>query len=250
MSDEQRIEDELLSHIGAHRSIRKFKPVELSDADARRAVEAAQMAATSSNIQAYSLLRVRDAERRAQLAELCGGQPYVAEAGAFFVVCGDLRRHLLVAEDQGLPNEQNLECFLLAAVDASLFAQNLVLAFEAMGLGICYIGGLRNRLPEVDALLELPAGVLPLYGLCVGVPDQEPGQRPRLRHEAVLFEERYPSDDEMRAHIAEYDERMRSYYEQRGKPGYDWSGGLARRFRKKTREHLAAFYRDKGARLD
>lgn len=234
----------------AHRSIRRFAEEELADDVLRKAVAAAQMAATSSNIQAYSVLRVRDPERREQLAELCGGQSQVAKSGAFLVLSADVRRHLLAAEAKETANEQNLESFLQALIDASLFGQNLALALESLGYGVCYIGGLRNQLTKVDELLALPRGVWPLFGLCVGRPAEEPGLRPRLRPEAVLFDEQYPSDDEIRADIAEYDDRMASYYEERGKPGYDWSRGLVRVFARKRREHLESFYKSKGASFD
>ena len=50
-------------------------------------------------------------------------------------------------------------------------------ALEAMGYGICYVGALRNRLPDVDALLKLPPGVFPLFAMSVGVAvrDRRPG---------------------------------------------------------------------------
>lgn len=233
-----------------HQSVRSFDPTELDASEVRAAIEAARWASTSSNVQAYSLLRVTDPGRRERLAELSGGQPQVAQAPAFFVVCGDQRRHRLVAADAGQPYAANLETFLLAVVDASLFAQNLALAFESLGWGICFIGGLRNRLPEVDALLELPEGVLPLYGLCAGRPAEENGQRPRLPLEAVYFEDRYPDDSELRALIARYDRVSAEYYAARGAPGRDWSGGIWRKFRQPRREHLAQFYRSKGALLD
>lgn len=242
-------ENPVLACMARHRTVRRYEDRPVDDADVRRAVAAAQMAATSSNIQAYALLRVRDAERRARLVELTGGQPQVSSAGAFFVVCGDQRRHRLLAEREGRPFEANLETFLLAAVDASLFAQNLALAFESMDLGICYIGGLRNQLPEVDALLELPADVFPFYGMCVGYPAEDPGQRPRLPVDAVLFEEDYPSDEVLLERIAAYDRTMAAYYAARGKPGYDWSGGISRKFARPVREHLLAYYERKGARF-
>lgn len=233
-----------------HRSVRHYRAEPLDEAELREAVSAAQMASTSSHGQAYGLLRVRDDAKRARLMELCGGQAMVREAGAFFVVLGDLRRHWLIAEDAGREAVDNLETFLLAVVDASLFAQNLALALEARGYGICYIGGLRNRLREVDELLALPRGVLPLYGLCAGEPARREGRKPRLPLEAVLFDERYPDDERMRALVAEHDRVMAAYYEQRGAPGRDWSQGVARKVAQARREYLAAYYRDKGAVLD
>jgi len=232
-----------------HRSIRRFAPEELDGGTLRRAVEAAQMAASSSNIQAYSLLHIRDAGKRERLAELCGAQAMVATAGAFLVVCGDARRHRLLAERTGRAFVANLETFLLAVVDASLFAQNLALALESEGLGICFVGGLRTRLPEADRVLAIPDDVFPLFGLCVGVPAEEPAPRPRLPVEAILFDERYPGDEELLARIARYDETMSAYYARRGKRGYDWSGGVSRKFAKPLREHLHDYYRSKGAHL-
>ena len=243
--------DDVLALMRAHRTIRRFAPDPVPGEHVDAAVEAARMASTSSHIQAYALLRVTDASERARLAELCGGQPQVAEAGAFFVVAGDRRRHALAAGvDADRPSDasaDNLETFLLCAVDASLFAQNLVLAFESMGYGVCYVGGLRNELGAVVELLELPRGVLPFYGLCVGVPAHDPGQRPRLPVRAIWFEERYPSDEAVRALVAEQDAEMARWYAERGKPGHDWSGGVQRRFARRVRETLRAVYERQGA---
>lgn len=241
--------DDLRSLLEAHRSIRRFRDRPLEERLVERSVAAAQWASSSSNVQAYALLRVRSAQTRAQLAELAGGQPQVREAAAFFVLLGDQRRHQLAAERAGRDYVPNLETFLVAAIDASLFAQNLVLAFESEGLGVCYIGGLRNELRAVDRLLELPPDVFPLYGLCVGWPAEEPLPRPRLPLEAVLCEERYPSDATVHAALERYDAESARYYEKRGNPGHDWTGGVTRKFARARRPELAAFYEAKGARL-
>ncbi|MEW6073469.1 MAG: NADPH-dependent oxidoreductase [Planctomycetota bacterium] len=240
----------VLATMAAHRSIRRYAAGELADETVRRAVAAAQMASTSSNYQAYSLLRVRDPSRRARLAALCGGQDHVARSGAFFVVAGDQRRHWIVAQVAGRPFEANLETFLVMAIDASLFAQNLALAFESLGCGMCFIGGLRLSLGEVDELLALPPHVFPFFGLVVGDAAEDPDRRPRLPVEAVLLEERYPDDATIRAAIARYDEAMGRYYAERGKPGHTWSGGIARAFAQRRRTDLLDYYRSKGAVLE
>lgn len=242
--------DGVLDLLAAHRTVRDFEDRPVPDEDIARAVRAAQQTATSSWIQAYGLIQVTDPDERARLVELTGGQPQVARAGAFFVVCGDVRRHRLVAEDAGAEYASNLETFLLPVVDASLFAQSLVLAFEALGYGTCYVGGLRNDLPEVDRLLDLPHGVLPLFGLCVGIPASDPGRRPRLPVEAVWVRDRYPRDEQVRAAVAAQDEQAASYYNARGAPGRTWSGGLWRKFARPSRESLLAYYRSKGARFE
>jgi FMN reductase (NADPH) len=234
---------EVLRVMSAHRSIRKFQSLPVPDEHIRAAV-------ASSWIQGYALLQVEDSETRRALVPLVGDQLQVAEAGAFFAILGDTRRHRLLAERAGAPYANNLEVFLLAAIDASLFAQNLALAFESQGYGICYIGGLRNELPAVDRLLELPHGVYPLYGMTVGVPAEDPAPRPRLPVEAVWSKDRYPTDEEVLAQVAAHDEDARAYYTVRGAPNRDWSGGTWRKFRAPMRTDLARYYMGKGASFD
>lgn len=239
----------VLDQIQAHRSIRKYASTPVPDEEIAACVRAAQQAATSSHVQAYGLLQVTDPARREALAELTGGQAQVHEAGAFFVVFGDQRRHRLAARKAGREYAPNLETFLVATIDASLFAQNLVLGFESLGYGTCYIGGLRTRIAEVDLLLELPQDCLPLFGLCVGVPAADAERRARLPLEAVWMKDRYASDEEVEAWIDRHDEEMAREYEARGLSGRSWSGGVARKFERPTREHLLAYYTGKGARL-
>ena len=255
--DPAALADTVLGHLAAHRSVRRFADVELPDEDLRRAVAAARMASTSSHVQAWSLLRVTDPDERARLAELCGGQRQVAEAGAFLVVQADVRRHRLAAERAGKPLARNLEAFLVAVIDASLAAQNLAVALEAMDYGICYIGGLRNDLAAVDELLELPDDVYPLFGLCAGVPAElpedhpaTPVHRPRLPVDGLLFDGRYPDDATLLTHMDTHDAEMAAHYAARGKDGHTWTGGLVRRNARSMREELAAFYRQKGAVLE
>ena len=236
--------------IAAHRTVRAFEPTPVSEETIERCVRAARQAATSSNVQAYCLLQVTDPAERARLRELSGDQSQVEESGAFFVLCADERRHALIASDAGSSPARNFESFLVAVIDATLFVQNLVLAFESEGLGTCYIGGLRTHIQEVDALLELPNGVYPLFGLCVGTPAGDPGTRPRLDPRALWFEGRYPDDDRTREWIAEHDARAAEYYAERGAAGRSWSAGLLRKITTHLRAGLQSFYASKGAGVD
>ncbi len=239
----------ILDCLRAHRTIRAYKHAALPRERILEAVRCAQAAATSSHVQPYCLIQVEDSAERERLAELSGGQQQVAEAGAFFVICADQRRFRAMARARDVDFAPNFESFLVGVVDASIFAQNLVVAFEALGYGTCYIGGLRTRLAEVDELLELPGDVFPLFGLCVGEMADDPGPKPRLAPEAVLFQSRYPTDDELAAQIAEYDARMATYYAERGLAGRNWSGGVSRKFSAEQRVDLFDYYSSRGANL-
>lgn len=242
--------DDVLRLLASHVSVRAFDSSPLDEGQLTRCVAAAQQAATSSNVQAYSCIRLDAKSERAALAELCGGQTQVAEAAEFLVICADLRRNDLVARAAGGAVVANLEAFLLATIDASLFAQNLTVACEAHGLGTCYIGGLRNRISEVDQLLELPRLVLPLFGLCIGHPAARNDVKPRLAASAVLHEGRYPSDAAVLAAVGDYDETLVPHFATRGTPHHTWSGSIARKFTGALRPHLSTYYRSKGVELD
>ncbi|MEN0061992.1 MAG: NADPH-dependent oxidoreductase [Myxococcota bacterium] len=242
--------NEVIELLMQHRSIRAFKPEPVPDAHIETAVAAGQAASTSSAVQAYSLLQITDPTVRKRLVELTGGQTKVASSGAFFIVLGDSRRHRIAADAHDTAYDARLEAFLVATVDASLFAQNLCIAFESMGYGICYIGGLRNQLDEVDAMLGLPEGVYALYGLCVGVPDQAPTARPRLAPRAVWMKDRYADDSTVQADLDAYDKEYREYRKARGASDDGWSTIVATSHAKPKRVYLAEYYRKKGARLD
>lgn len=232
-----------------HRSIRRFKEDPVPDQQVAAAVRSGQMAATSSAVQAYSVIRVKDPGKRAELAAIAGPQEKVVRCGAFLVVCGDTRRHRVLCERAGAPYVNTFENFLVAVIDASLFAQNTVLAFESMGYGTCYIGGLRNDLDAVGRVLSLPEGVYPFFGLCVGVPDEAPGPRPRLPEDAVLFEDAYPDDDALLDGVSRYDAAYRAYLSERGAPARGWSEAMVGMHATPTRDQVGAFYAFQGARL-
>lgn len=249
--------NDVIEQMLAHRSIRRFTDDPVHDADIASAVEAGQMASTSESIQSYCMMRIRDEAKLERLVELTGDQTKVVRCGAFFVVCGDTRRHRLLIEREGRSYDARFEALLLSIVDASLFAQNMVLAFESMGYGACYIGGLRNDLPRVQELLGFPEGVLPLFGLCVGRPDQSPTSRPRLPVDCVLFEETWPEDHEMLESLDSYDRTMTEYYGTRtGNASgtvpspQGWNDRMVEKFTTPRRPEVAPYFRKQGASLD
>ena len=240
----------IINQMHAHRSIRAYTGEVMPDSELHAAFEAAQCASTSANVQVYSVVRVTDKETLQAMIGLTGGQEKVAQCGTFLVICGDLRRHRLLARRASCECVENLESFLMCAIDTSLFAQSLALATESLGWGTCFIGGLRNDLAAVGELLNVPQGVYPFFGLCIGRADEEPWKRPRLPINAVLFDDRYPDDEAMLAMMQEYDEHMAAYYEQRGASGRRWIGQMELFFAKPRRTGDRSFYESQGASLE
>ena len=150
-----------------HRSIRQFKDEPISDSMLKSIIESAEHAATSNFIQAYSIIRVTNKENRKLLAEFSGSQPWIEACPVFLVFCADLKR----AEDACTIEKKEMdsgytEQFIVATVDATLAAQNAMIAAESLGLGGVFIGGIRNEPEKVCDLLRLPNHVYPVFGLC------------------------------------------------------------------------------------
>lgn len=62
----------LIDHLLAHRSVRAYLPDPVSDDSLAAIIAAAQSAASSSNLHAWSVVAVRDPARKARLAEYAG----------------------------------------------------------------------------------------------------------------------------------------------------------------------------------
>jgi nitroreductase len=238
----------VMNLLQAHRSIRKFTDRPVPDQLLREIVKSGQAAATSSNLQATTVIRVRDAAVRQAIADLAGGQQYVVTAGAFLMFCADLDRPRRACEMGGGDFVPGMtEHFIIATIDAALFAQNCAVAAESAGLGVCYIGGIRNDPEQVSRLLDLPVQVYPVFGFCLGYPAQDPEIKPRLPLEVVLKEGRYQSAGD-REGIRAYDEQLRHYYRTRtgGRKESCWTEEMKALVGKEDRPHMRGFLKSRG----
>lgn len=233
--------DELLDHS----SVRSFTDAPLPEGTLQALIAAAQSAASSSNLQVWSVVAVQNPERKARLAGFAGNQAHIHQAPLLLVWLADLSRVSRLAEREGVALEAvpYLESLLLGTIDAALAAQNAVVALESLGLGSVYIGAIRNDIEAVARELELPPQVYPVFGLCVGhpSPDRPAKVKPRLPQAAVLHHETYGVETEHPA-IEQYDARLGAFYKQEGLKAAGWSEQVIARLRSVTnlhgREHL------------
>ncbi len=240
--------NETIYLLKAHRSIRKFTDQPVNQETVRELISAGQCAATSSFIQACTVIQVDDQQTRDLLCDYAAGQLYVKEAPVFLVFCADMQRHRLACSMHDAPMLSGFtEQFITATVDCALFAQNVLIGAESLGLGGCYIGAIRNRIAEVDELLGLPELVYPLFGMCLGYPAQNPETKPRLPVDVVLKRGRY-DDSGDRASITDYDESVRNYYRTRtgGAKNDSWSEQISEMLVKEARPHMLSYLQAKG----
>ncbi len=240
--------NEVIRLLQSHRSVRKFTDQAITQDVLEELIKCGQSAATSSFIQACTVIQVEDKDAREQLVEYAGGQVYVASAARFLVFCADMKRHQLACDmHQADMLKGYTEQFITATVDCALFAQNVLTAAESMGIEGVYIGGIRNQIQAVTELLALPDLVYPVFGMCLGYPAQDPEVKPRLPLAVVLKKNRYDDSDDT-ASIAAYDEQVREYYRMRtgGSKDTAWSEQISDMLVKEARPHMLDYLKSRG----
>jgi nitroreductase len=210
----------------SHRSIRGYRSDPLPEGTLETLIAAAQSAASSSNLQLWSAVVVRDQATKVELAKIAGDQKHIEQCPLFLVWLADLSRNERVAGEAKVMLEAppHFETFLVAAVDAALAAQNAVTAAESLDLSTVYIGAMRNDPLRVKELLGLPDQTMAVFGLCVGyaAADTDNEVKPRLPQPAVVFSEKYgnPEEPDLRA---AYDELMMTFSDRQGMGAVSWS---------------------------
>jgi len=172
--------NEIMQFLNSHASVRQFKEQDISAEAVETILTTAQRSPTSSNVQAYSAIIVRDKSKKQELSRLSGGQKHVETCPLFVVFCADLYRLKYLNEQRGYAfNGDYTEAFIIATVDATLVAGRALMAAQALGIG----------------------------GVMVGYPKAVPEVKPRLQWEGLFFEEQYDSSIFDRV-IKAYDETI------------------------------------------
>ena len=183
---------ERMESLKQRRTIRKYQQKDISSDLLNDLLETACRASTVGNMQVYSVIVTRDADRKAKLAPAHFNQPMVQTAPVVLTFCIDLRRFSKwCVQRKAEPGYNNFEWFVTGAVDALLEAQTFCVAAEEKGLGICYLGTTTYNPQMIIEALELPELVFPITTVTVGWPAEVPAQVDRLPLEAVVHEEIY-----------------------------------------------------------
>jgi len=222
----------------AHRSVRAFDGAPLDDAVVDTLVAAAQSASTSSNLQSWSVVVVRDPEHKHAVATLSGDQEFIRDAPLFLVFVADWARGAELARGRGEASEgiDFLDSTLVATVDAAIAAQNAIVAAEALGLGAVFVGAVRNNPRELAGLLGLPDASFPVVGVAVGAPAAHDRSevKPRLPQSVVRHDETYrPAASEA---LEEYDRTLRLFNSSQGRVG-GWIESVVARVRSRGALH-------------
>lgn len=253
--------DPAVEKLLAHRTQRLYTDEPVPAAILDTLLAAALSAASKSDLQQVSMIRIRDRAIRERIGALIPAMPWIVQAPEFFIVCGDNRRIRRVCELRGLGfANDTMDAVLNATIDAAIAMQTMVCAAEIMGLGCCHISHVRDHVDTIADMLEIPAHVFPIAGLCLGYPAREGFISVRLAPSATVHVDRY-DDSGLAGDIDGYDRRRDARYrippekykqtERFGTPGfYGWSEDKARQMAVDDRSTMRAYLEKAGFALE
>jgi FMN reductase (NADPH) len=245
------IHNNVIDTLMRRKSIRQYTSEQPTNDVIETIVRAGQQAPFA--YQLCSVLLSRDADQN----------PF--NAPLLFTICVDAHRFELIMQRRNWePGVNDLSLLVLGIQDATLLAENMVIAAESLGLGSCFLGGVPYQSKEIIRKYKLPKRVFPLVGLAMGYPASNPPVRPRFPLEFTLFEDEYPqfSEDTIQNAIQVMDDGYlaQDYYRKAnyiiplpdGRPerftfeNYSWTEHISRKiglWQKSPKSILAAFER-------
>jgi len=196
----------------SHRSIRKYKALPVNDDVLNDILECGIRGSNTGNMQLYSVIVSRDPDKKSQLAPLHFNQRMVSEAPVLLTICLDYNRFWKWCKlNRTTTDFNNLLWLLNGTVDSTILAQNICVAAENYGLGICYLGTTLYNSSEICTVLNLPVGVIPITAITIGYPEIVPELTDRLPLESVVHYEEYQDySDERITDIYNHKENLES----------------------------------------
>ncbi|WP_318530731.1 oxygen-insensitive NADPH nitroreductase [Companilactobacillus jidongensis] len=235
-----------------HVSVRSFTNQPVTSQQKNNLVAAAQHGSTTEFVQAFSIIEITDSTLRNKLSDITVSSTHVRKADTFYVFVADLHRqaNILRKNNQSLDSIKNMEALLLTTIDTTIAAQNMAIAAESMGLGICYIGSLRNNISQVAELLQLPDFTIPLFGMTIGVPSSKNQLKPRMAPSNQVAINSY--NEAQFNDLSSYDKIVKNYYVNRetNPANTSWTDKNLAIFKEVHRADIADFLRKQGFSLN
>jgi nitroreductase len=212
MGSNGRIVMDVCEAIKKRRSIRRFKPDPIPDDKIRLLLESARLAPSGTNTQPWRFIVVKDDKTKKKLQEAAHNQRHVRRAPVIIACCADLsafkefskrvdelinsgalpertRDVFIPYLEKGMDTVKKQDLITAAVANVSIAVEHMVLQAVELGLGTCWVRWYDDN--KVKEILNIPDFVEVIALLPVGVPDEDPGQRPRLSIDKITYSEKY-----------------------------------------------------------
>lgn len=210
-----------MDSLNKHVSIRKYLDRKIDTELLNAVLYSGTRASTTGNMQLYSII-VSKGETKKRLVPLHFNQPMTESAPVLLTFVADFNRFTKWCTiNKADPGYGNFLSFITAAIDALLVAQNVCIAAENQGLGICYLGITTYNAKEIIDVLQLPKLTFPVTTLAIGYPDEAPELTDRIPLDGIVHHEVYSdySESELRKlyHFKENLESSKKFIAENGK---------------------------------
>ena len=166
-----------LDLIFSRRSIRKYQDKEVSEEMISDLLEAAMAAPSAVAKDPWHFIVVRSRETINEITDILPNGKMLREAPVALIVCGDI-------------NKAHLQEVSYMLQDLSAAVENILIAANTLGLGTCWLGvhPREDRQAGIRQLFALPGHIIPMCGIAIGWPAEQPESRTRYQQERVHLE--------------------------------------------------------------
>jgi nitroreductase len=171
------MDNEALTAIYTRRSVRSFTGEAVGREALMKILRAGMSAPSAVNIQPWAFVVVT---KRETLDQLCDRLPYAKmldKAGAAIVVCG-------------IPGKDEVYSGKYWVMDCSAATENILLAAHSLGLGAVWTAVYveEDRMRTVREILHIPARIIPLNVIPIGVPKGKGAAIDKFKEENIHWE--------------------------------------------------------------
>ena len=167
---------EFMEVVRSRRSIRKYTPKEIPGEKLANILEAARLAPSGGNRQAWKFIVVREKDMKVKVAEACSKQLWMGDASVIIVGCW-----------LSMPDVDDMRL----ARDVTIAMENIVLAAVNEGFGTCWIGASEERANALRPLLRIPPEVGINASITIGYPAAPPRQKVTKKIEEITCYESF-----------------------------------------------------------
>ncbi len=190
-----------------HRSHRSFKVNPVDNETLQLLYACALSAPSKSDLQQTTIIHMENPRARKFIERNLPSMPWINSAPVFLLFCGDSRRIRDICHlNNTIFAHDPLDALVNAVADSAIVLQNFIIAAEAEGLGCCPISAVRDITTSLAEFCNLPDGVFPFAGLCLGYPAEQPAISVRLPARVMVHKNRYDASI-LAGEIANYDQR-------------------------------------------
>lgn len=191
-------------------SVREYLTKDLKSSSINAIKEIINSSPSSNNHQKFSVIFIENNDVKDFISRKNGNQSHIKDAPLFLLFLVDCNRisFALSSQDFDYNSISQEDDFLTGVIDATIAATMVQDFCLSIGLGVCYIGGVRFYGEELSNLLNIEGKATPILGMTVGHINNLSIIKPKINK---VFYESY-SKEILELEMNAYNQKMKHFY--------------------------------------